>query len=152
MAAQNAFEYQCPPLPLGLFDLGGVLYHANYFQLFEQAREAFLAAHGIPYPKLAAENQHLAIAESHQQFVKPVRYGDAVSIALSAVELRNSSVTLAYALHLDTQGPPAKAAHQATTKLVYVDANSGAMHPARLPDNLRQAFSEILQTTLPAQE
>ncbi len=151
-AKTPVYEYVCPPLPLGLFDLGGVLYHANYFQLLEQARESLLAEFGCPYPELAANSQHLAIAESHQKFLKPIRYGDKVLVRLCATELRQSSVTLSYELDLGAPHASDTPAHIAITKLVFVDGSSGTLKPARLPEKLAKIFDRFLAANSPTTE
>ena len=118
---------------LGEFDLGGVLYHANYFHLLEAAREAFLRENGTPYHSLVAERSHLAVVESHQEFRAPVRYGEQVEIALSFSEIRRVSAIARYELRVGD-----KLVHTASTKLVFVktDPNAGTLQPAALPERI----------------
>lgn len=60
---------------MGEFDPGGVLYHARYFHLLEEIREAYLVANHLPYSDLMKEGLHLPLVHAEQKFVAPVRYG-----------------------------------------------------------------------------
>jgi acyl-CoA thioester hydrolase len=124
-------------ISLAEFDLGGVLYHANYFRIYERAREALLAELGFPYPALVAAGSHLAVVESSQHFHKPVYYGMEVEVGLRCEELRTASVTLAYTFYANSS-----AVHDATTRHAFVTRDpSGVLRPARLPAELVQAMN-----------
>lgn len=138
------FTFDLPPLQLALFDLGGVLYHANYLLLLEQTREAFLRAAGVSGPELAQRGAYLAITESRQNYVKPVRYGDVVIAELWAVEVRAASVVLAYSLQSVTPAGVQEVVHVAETRMAYVSSESGTLRPAALPEELKTAFESIL--------
>lgn len=95
---QAVFNHRLFPTPLADFDLGGVLYHANYFRLFEQAREALLRTSGLPYSSLVSRGFHLAIVEANVLYHAPVRYGDDLSIQLWCSQLGAASARLHYKL------------------------------------------------------
>ncbi len=136
------FTYSPEPLRLGLFDLGGVLYHANYFAVLEQAREAFLRENDIPYPTLADKSQHLAIVESNQQFRQPIRYGQELSVHLRAEKIRETSLVLHY--NIAAVENPEHSLHIAWTKLVFIDSVAGTLKPSKMPTELKTAFKSIL--------
>ena len=75
---------------LGEFDLGGVLYHANYFHLYEKAREAYLESLGLPYPSLVEKGFHLAVTNSEQEFSKPIYYGQELELKLEISERKQN--------------------------------------------------------------
>lgn len=127
------------PLPLHTFDLGGVLYHANYFHLYEQAREAFLREAGRPYPTLVAESQFLAIRESHQDFRAPISYGDELTLSLWLTELKRASVKVHYAIHLRSDE---NILHYAWTKLVFVHKKDLKFAVSPFPEQLVKAFNQ----------
>jgi len=141
-APTNAFVYPLPAISLEKFDLGGVLYHANYFHLLEQSREALLAKAGLPYPQLVANKQHLAIVESEQFFLKPIYYGQPIDIAVWSTEVKNSTCTLNYLLIRDEDSEPV---HLARTKLVFVSIKNDSFKPSRIPELLDKAFNQILE-------
>jgi acyl-CoA thioester hydrolase len=137
-----AFTHEIANLRLGLFDLGGVLYHANYFALLEEAREAFLAAKDLPYHTLASNNQHLAIVESVQKFIKPIRYGDAVKIYLTTSQISKISFSFNYEIFL-WKNEIETLAHKASTKMVFVEEKNGELKPTILPERLNQITKEL---------
>lgn len=129
------FCYTASRIRLGEFDIGGVLYHANYFHLYEEAREALLSAIGSPYPAIVAAGGHLAIAESSQKFLRPVVYGDEIIVEIAVTELRRSSFVFEYTL-ARAQAPD-EVIHVATTRHVYVAVIDGTMKPGAIPEPLR---------------
>jgi acyl-CoA thioester hydrolase len=132
------YSLSIPWVPLSEFDLGGVLYHANYFHLYEKSRETLLHENGLPYPQFVAEGSHLAIAESHQEFLKPVFYGQVLALEIFFSELSNASVRANYSI-LDAQSR--QLLHRAWTKLVFVKLQTDkAFKPCKLPESLRSLF------------
>jgi YbgC/YbaW family acyl-CoA thioester hydrolase len=138
---ENSFVFPLHAISLEKFDIGGVLHHANYFHLLEQAREAFLALRGIPYPQLVSQGSHLAIVSSQQQFIKPIYYGEPIDIAVWCSELKRSTVTLKYLLIHDRDS---SAVHLAETKLAFVTKGDTQFKAARMPEMLLKSFEGIL--------
>ncbi|MCB0360303.1 MAG: acyl-CoA thioesterase [Bdellovibrionales bacterium] len=142
-APQGAFHYAIPHIRLGEFDLGGVLYHARYFHLYEDAREAALASIGWPYPRIMEQQWHLAIVESHQSFVRPVFYGKPIELRLWTEAVRRSSVVFYYELFsTESDG----FLHAAWTKnvLVSVGADSASVQP--FPETLKKGLEQLAAT------
>jgi len=121
---------------LGLFDLGGVLYHAHYFDLYEQARESFLRAGELPYSDLVANEQHLTVVESHQEFLAPVRYGECLRIRLWVSALRRSSFVFHYAIDSSADRVSFNTVHHASTRMAFVEASVGKFRIRPLPEKL----------------
>ena len=144
--SQRRFSFDLPPIQLAHFDLGGVLYHANYLLLLEQTREAFLRTVGMPYPQFTAEGAHLAIAEARQKFIKPVRYGDVVIAEMWSEEVRGASVLLAYSLQSVSPAGVQSIVMVAETKLVHVAPHNGRLKPVPIPAELTEAFTGIIQS------
>ena len=139
----SAFCYSFETIRLGLFDLGGVLYHAHYFALFEEMRESFLRSIKLPYSRMVEENKHFAVRSSSLAFKKPIRYGQQIRGELRAARVKSSSFSFHYCL-FDSQSE--ELLHTAETAHVFVQASPGAS-PAftirQLPDELRDALSRI---------
>ena len=135
------YKIELTPPTLEKFDLGGVLYHANYFHLFEQARERFLAEKAkLPYPTLVKQGQHLAIVETEVKYLKPVYYGDQLKITLSCSNLRNSSVVIHYKIYnLETS----LLLNDSKTKLAFVSQKDGKFRPDKMPEQLIEALKQI---------
>lgn len=133
----GSFKHQIPHLRLGEFDLGGVLYHAHYYHLYEEMREAFLRAQGVPYSSLVAESNHLAINESHQNFITPVFYGEELIGKLWTSEVRNSS----FMFHYEVANARGRA-HYGWTRHVFVKTADG-FKVERLPERLRSSLQRF---------
>ena len=140
-ARKKTFEFDCGDLPLSEFDLGGVLYHANYFRVFERAREALFARRELPYHTLANQGAHLAVLESRQHFIKPIHYGDNFKVNLWVSELKAASLRINYELHLEKEN---KLAHRAWMRMVYVEKKDvGEFKMRKFPHAMRAIFIEL---------
>lgn len=131
------FKFTAPPLNLGMFDLGGVLYHANYFQVYEQTREACLLSKGIKYSDLANKQTHFALTESSQKFIKPVFYGEEVTVSLTCSKLGKSSFELSYELFTD------KLVNKAVTKHACVSSRGGELKLSKLPEDVYDCLKSL---------
>lgn len=120
--------------------MGGVLYHANYFTLYEKAREALLKSIDFPYDKLTKENIHLAIFETSQKFHEPIFYGNNITLKLNAKNIRSASFELIYEIFHATNG---KKIHEAATRHVIVHTTKKDLKPIKIPAKLRLALKKI---------
>lgn len=152
---KHAYCYRAPAVQLGEFDLGGVLYHANYFHLYEAAREALFREHDFPYCELVSQGSHLALVESHQKFEKSVRYGEPLCVYLWITEIKRSSATFCYEITLvhapedvDSDSPALDQAaettvHKAWTRQVFVSQSGGEYKAGRFPEKLLQILEQF---------
>jgi len=136
------FQTDIPPPRFGEFDLGGVLYHANYFHIYEVIREAFLAEGPVPYPTLVKNNCHLAVVETRQKFIKPIYYGDSFKAELLFSQVKNVSVTAEYRFYNE------QTIHVAQTKLVYINSASDTFSVNPLPVDLKDYFGKYKEPSL----
>jgi len=134
---KKIFHYKIPNIRLGEFDLGGVLYHANYFHIYEAAREAFLIEIGIPYTSLVEKSQHLAIVESHQNFKQAVFYGTELDTDMWVSSIGKSSFVFNYSFLSNFQ-----TLHTAWTKHAFINNSSGGFKVQKLPDNLKAELTK----------
>ncbi len=122
-----------------------MLYHANYYHLFESAREAFLSAVRYPYKELVANRQHLVLIESHQRFVKPIRYGQSVKLDLAMVSVKKSSMVFQYQLYMG-QEDEKSIVHRAWTKHAFVSQNKiGVFRPTSIPEEFIAAIEPYIE-------
>ncbi len=135
------FELEIPDLRLGEFDLGGVLYHANYFHLYETAREAFLRQGGYPYSKIIENDSQIAIVESHQKFHRPVYFGRPISVRLSISEL--SKVSLVFDYEIEERQSEKNPVHEASTKCAHVTRVDDIYRVSPFPEQLRALFETL---------
>lgn len=127
-------------IALGEFDLGGVLYHANYFHLYERAREAYLRKAGCPYADLVQHGFHLAVVEAHQQFLKPIYYGPEVTIQLTTVKLTVTSVTFSYRILQNSA-----LVHTAWSRHALVEKANDGFRVVKFPDTVADVLRQIVE-------
>ncbi len=71
-------------------DAQGVVHHSNYPRYFEEARGYYLEKIGYPYPKLRDKlNVDVVLLSLFVEYLKPVKFGDTISIKFSLVESDN---------------------------------------------------------------
>ncbi len=133
------YTHSIPDLRLGEFDIGGVLYHAHYYHLYEMAREALLRDHGIPYSDFVAHGEHLAIVEANQEFRRPVRYGQKLKVSLSFTGIRRS----VFDCHYEISTPGLGLLHVGRTRHVFVRSAGGNFKPGPLPENLLKVLKNF---------
>ena len=139
---KNSFLLGLDHIRFGEFDYGGVLYHANYFHLYELAREHFLISKGLPYSRLVAENKHMAIVESHQNFFSPIQYGVKYDLYLWATEIKRSTATLCYEIIDHNKNV---LIHRASTKLVFIAKTGGPFKVQAFPQEIVQWLKETVK-------
>jgi acyl-CoA thioester hydrolase len=61
-------------------DQMGVVYHANYLIWFEIGRTKFIEELGLSYPEMEKRGVVSPVIDAEMSFIKPVRYGEAVTI------------------------------------------------------------------------
>lgn len=138
---QEAFKLELNSIPLVEYDMGGVLYHANYFHLYEQGREALLTDIGSPYINFVTEGCHLAVTESSQKFIKPVYYGDKLNLCLWLSSLKRGSMQFNYAL-LSVKG--SDVIHRASTTHAFVCKKQDGFKVSAIPENLRDRLKPYI--------
>ena len=117
--------------------MGDVLYHANYFHLYEEVRESFLESVGVPYFEIVAKGAHLAIVETSQKFNSPILYGDTLEVFLWVERLRKTSFKFCYQIKTSRTD----CATLATTSHAFVEKNSKGLYQAKpLPKELFDAL------------
>ena len=135
----SILTYNIPPISLAEFDIGGVLYHARYFHLYEQAREALLEELGSPYPELAKAGYHLAVTESSQKFMAPIFYGDKLRLELKLKNLRTHSLEFEYLIYKSD-----KCLHHGYTKHAVVQKLEDGFKLSEIPKELKAALEHSL--------
>jgi acyl-CoA thioester hydrolase len=139
------FSLEINRISLAEFDIGGVLYHARYFKLYEKAREALLDQINFPYPELVAQGKHLAVTESQQKFLRPIRYGDSLTVEVRAGNVRKASLTFNY--EIKRKGDEL-VLHRASTKHAHiVSDSSGQFKPQSFSAGLYEKLTEFSKKT-----
>lgn len=120
---------------LGEFDLGGVLYHANYFHLLEEIRESFLRSIDLPYSELANIGIHLAVINSELNFHKPIRYGDQLDAEMIVDLIGKTRLKFTYIINNTTEN--SKIFSGSTTHTaVAIDPETKSFKVSKVPEEL----------------
>ena len=78
-------------------DAAGVVFQAEYFRLFHDAYEDFLARAGFPIAKLLAQGRvGLPVVHAEADFRTPLRVGDRLSIELRVEEVASRRYAIGY--------------------------------------------------------
>jgi YbgC/YbaW family acyl-CoA thioester hydrolase len=98
-------------------DAAGIVFYARFFEYFHDAYADYLAAHGSPLPEvIRAQTWAAPLVHAEADFLAPLRFGDAIEVALVAGRLEKSRLSVGYRL---MKGPDACAL--GSTVHVFVD-------------------------------
>lgn len=77
-------------------DQMGVVHHSNYIRFFEESRISFMDQVGYPYARLEDEGIISPVTGVSCKYLKPVKFGDTIRIAVSLVKLSRVKFTFNY--------------------------------------------------------
>jgi len=77
-------------------DPAGILFYGNIFFLCHTAYEELIASFNFETNYWQNEEFVTPIINSNAEYVKPIKYGDSITIELVVSDLRNSSFELSY--------------------------------------------------------
>jgi acyl-CoA thioester hydrolase len=113
-------------------DRMGVTYYANYFRLFEAARNEYFRALGLPYTECEKKGIFLPVGSAHAKYLAPSTYDDELIIRTSVSHLGTSSIKFEYqVINVKTQ----KVITTGDTLHIFV---SRQMKPCRIPDEIKK--------------
>lgn len=97
----------------GETDQMGVVYYANYFDWFTEARTELMRRYGIAYALLERRGVYLPVREAHCEYLRPARYDQRVAVYARVTRLTRTRLDFAYEVRLvedvaDAPGPPAR--------------------------------------------
>lgn len=123
-------------------DKMGIVHHANYIRMFEEARIHFLEGMGLPYEKLEEMGLMMPVLHVECQYKLPLQFGDAFSIAMEISEMTGVRMSITYRLY----GGDGKTLHATgLSRHAFVDMS---MKPIRL----RRVFPDVYQELLTRKE
>ena len=126
------------------FDIGGVLHHSNYLKLFEELREAWLEANGLPYSELVSRGYHVAVVGSEQQFLKPIYYDQRIRGEVDTESIGRTSFSVDHRIYSVSE--PQILLSTGVVRLVLVKRTDGSFKPERLFDQLKQILTSDLRS------
>lgn len=108
----------------------GIVHHAIYLHLFEEARVEFLREMGF-LQKKSLEQINYPVLEAHVQYQKPLYFDDVVDIVLN---LKTDQLRLYFDYEIKTKRYPESVAFG---KTVHIAMDMTNRKPIRLPDPLK---------------
>ncbi len=77
-------------------DAMGIVHHANYVRMFEDARIAWMDAFDQPYREWVGREQHLATTLLEVRYVRSAAFDDALEVRTWLEWVRGASLRMAY--------------------------------------------------------
>jgi acyl-CoA thioester hydrolase len=77
-------------------DQSGRVYHANYFDWYDQARTEYLRQNGFSYKKLEEAGCFLVVAEANNKYYKPIFFDDLIEVRVELALLKKASMEFNY--------------------------------------------------------
>jgi 1,4-dihydroxy-2-naphthoyl-CoA hydrolase len=125
-------------------DAAGIVFFPRILEYFHDAYLAFLRAEGAPLEEALGSKRWAApIKSSEAQFLRPLRFGDAVSTALVRARLTGSDLEMGFRTSL--QG--GEAAAVGVIRAVFIDWTT--FKRAAPPEDVRQLFKRIEAASAP---
>ena len=83
----------------GETDMMGVVYYAEYFHIFERARNEIIRSSGHSYKEVEAHALFLPVCEAHCRYRSPARYDDLLNLHVRVTEWRHASFVFRYEMY-----------------------------------------------------
>lgn len=77
-------------------DQMGVVYYANYFEMFEFGRTELLRATGFSYAQMERDGFYLPVTRAAAEYVSPARYDDLLEIQTAITRLDRLRIEFDY--------------------------------------------------------
>jgi acyl-CoA thioester hydrolase len=132
-------SYSLPVVPrYAEVDQQGVVFNGHYFTWFDEACTGFLDHLGVTYPGLIDSGHDIQVVHSEIDFVAPVRWRDAVRVAVQCQRIGLTSFTLGF----DVLRQNAEVAEQTAVRghNVYVVVSTEDWAKREVPALLREAL------------
>lgn len=120
-------------VPFDECDGEGIVFFGNYFRLAHRALEQYLPLIGIPWGEWFKHPEYgVPLRHVEADYMKPLRAGDTYSVAISVVEIGESSVHFQY----DFADPSGNPLSRVKTSHVFV-TRAGSMKKLAIPEKVR---------------
>jgi len=121
-------------IPLYEVDMGGGVYHGNYFHLFELARDIMLKEAGFSYSNLVDLGFHLTVTEINCTYRTPLLYNEKIKILTRVDKISSRSAIFFQQIWNDRQD---KLLTELSMSLVCIKLSGKA---SRIPEPFKKAL------------
>ncbi len=133
-------------IPLFEVDLGGAVYHGNYFHIFEHAREDFLNSIGFPYSELMSRQLHLTVVDASCSYRKPLLYNDLIEVRTAVTTVRKRGIGFSQTIFKSNGRSEKELCTRVHLMMVCVSFSG---RPTILPEDFREKIEAFLGKALP---
>lgn len=120
-------------------DAAGVLFFGHLFRHTHDAYEAFMESIGHPIPEIiAGGDAPLPVTHAEADYLRPLRHGDAVEVAVSVLGIRRRSFEIGYSFR-NIAGRQC-----AVARTIHVQIGVDGTGGGGLPNRLRGALADYL--------
>ena len=105
------------PVRFNEVDSMGIVWHGNYIQYLEDAREKFGLKHNIDYLTIASQGFQIPVVDINIKYKKPLRYGDSVKVISTFIDTQAAKIIFNYQLFHEASGELCTAAE--TTQVFF---------------------------------
>jgi acyl-CoA thioester hydrolase len=117
-----------------------MVYHAKFFEYFEQARSDLLRDIGLPYPEIEHMGYYLPVVEAYAKYIQSARYDDLLSVKSTVKELPQVRVRIEYAIVNDESKE-----HLVEGYTVHSFVNVATGKPTRAPGHFLEVLTEAFK-------
>jgi len=122
-------------------DAAGIIFFANQFKIIHDAYEDLLEEHGWSFQRMLQKtNYFLPIVHAESDYLKPVRVGDKIEIAIKVGHIGNTSFSFEYTLK---RGKTLIG----RAKTVHVTIDQKTRQKIALPTAMRRALTQYQSAT-----
>ncbi len=104
-----------------------MVYHAKFFEYFEQGRSDLLRDIGLPYSRIESMGFYLPVAEAYAKYLKPARYDDLLVINTMLKEVPQARIRIEYEIRPAGEGEIHATGHTCHS---FIDAKTGKVSRA----------------------
>ena len=122
-------------------DAAGIIFYPRVLEYFHDAYVAFLARAGSPLPQILRDKPWISpVRHAAANYLKPLRFGDVVRVAIVAAHAEPSEVTVGYRLSRAENDEVT-----ATGQVVHTFLDPATFTRIPIPDALRAAYLALGQ-------
>ena len=122
-------------------DQQGVVFNGHYLTWFDEAMTGLFDHLDVSYPGLIGSGFDLQVVHSEIDYVPPVRWRDAVRVAVDCRHLGTTSFSLGFTVLAAGQAAPEREAIRGRNVYVVVSTEDWGKRP--IPEKLRAALSSV---------
>ncbi len=115
----------------GETDCMGIVYYAEYLQILERARDAYIRVSGLSYSEVERRGIYLPVREVRCRYRSPARFDDVLHTRVGIAEWGRASITFVYEIRDESRE------RLVLTGMTQHASTDRAGKPQRVPDWLK---------------